>query len=193
MTQLKDPLRLGQVCTSVATSGDAFPTASCSSGTATAGSLTLPTTTTATVQQVGVVSTYVTAMTHFAPMFEIRWQSSDLPSSSTEDQTPSLSSSATANPSPGLSTGAKAGIGTAVPLAVLAMIAAALLLWRRRRTKSRQEAGVAQPKEPSNAGQVEMEQAPSTMIAEMDTTKRPREMPAKTSWSPDRYELPGTH
>ena len=111
----------------------------CSDGSSQAYSyLTVPETNTVT----GISSTStavgkntLTSFEVYAPMIEIRWQSSDR-SAHTPTNTGSRSTSPPAqnssSGSSGLSTGAKAAIGVVVPVAVIAILVGIFFFWRRK-------------------------------------------------------------
>jgi LPXTG-motif cell wall-anchored protein len=132
---------IAQTCVLYASS-TSFPIVTCQSGTSAAFSYyTLPTTVSATVtsaSKVSVTAATITAFNMYAPMIQINWQSSDLPTTSTSTSGTSSASSRTsqtsiAQASSKLSTGAEAGIGVGVALGVIAIGIISWVLYRRRR------------------------------------------------------------
>nr|POE51804.1 hypothetical protein CFP56_26011 [Quercus suber] len=116
--------------------------------------LVLPLTAAATATTATASAYTITSYQIWAPMVELRWQSTDLPASFTSAPTNSrstgsgsISRSGTNSPSStdgtssvaqvhtGLSTGEQVAIGLVVPLIVLALLALiSAFIWRRRRT-----------------------------------------------------------
>ena len=127
-----------QTCSSVAQSGSTVPVITCSEGSSQGYTyLTIPMTETKTgisssASRVGEFA--ISSFEVLAPMIEIRWQSSDLPTSTpTHTQAKSTSShSAAPSSGSGLSTGAKAAIGVVVPVAAIAILAGIFFFWRRK-------------------------------------------------------------
>ncbi|KAH8890963.1 hypothetical protein GQ53DRAFT_164843 [Thozetella sp. PMI_491] len=133
----------GNTCFITATS-TTISTVMCVNGTNNLGFKTVPD------QDVGI-NTY----TLFAPMYQLNWQSSDRPDSSSAQQTSTSSAGSSSTPSPassgtsgniasqtspppaestgGLSSGAAAGIGVGATVLVVAIVAAVFFLWRRKR------------------------------------------------------------
>ncbi|KAI1367069.1 hypothetical protein F5Y08DRAFT_299329 [Xylaria arbuscula] len=148
-----------QTCYSVARTGS-FPVVGCSSGTSNDfhyHHVPVTVTVTETVQSFSVEFesesiSYIDAVTVYAPLFQIHYQSTDLSladsvtgsssSASGGDTTarPSISPSLSASPSnnAGLSTAAKAGIGVGVGLGGLGLLllSISIFLYRRRRGAS---------------------------------------------------------
>ena len=134
----------------------------------------------------------ITTAVLFAPMFQMNFQSSDLPATTTLSSSSASSSSvdlaptpppavtiiATLSPSPGLSTGAKAAIGVVIPVVVLT--AAVLGFWfMRRRRRSRNEPVGPGPAGPAETLQVQEHFAPATSPhkrSELDGTLSRQEM-----------------
>ncbi|RSM02880.1 hypothetical protein CEP52_007729 [Fusarium oligoseptatum] len=123
-----------------------------------------------------------------APMFQLNYQSSDLPSStgtssettgSTRETMASNTSDADTEPSSGLSTGAQAGIGAGVGVAGLLLIGAGLYFWRRKRN-TRAPVPTEEPKTES----------PGNYISEIDGGT-PRYPPAELEAATP--ELEGSH
>ncbi|KUJ10486.1 uncharacterized protein LY89DRAFT_627027 [Mollisia scopiformis] len=136
-----------QTCLTTA-SQTSFQVVSCQSGsTGLFTYLTLPQTLTSTVgssASVFLQDQYVLS----APLIQINWQSSDRISSTTSgfgsssptstssspaSQTSSSISTQTSTPSSGLSTGAKAGLGVGIAAVVLAFVALAFFIYRKRK------------------------------------------------------------
>ncbi|KAI0145425.1 hypothetical protein GGR57DRAFT_298026 [Xylariaceae sp. FL1272] len=132
-----------QTCVSVATT-NSFAAVTCSSGSSQDFNYyDVPATATIT-QSEETATTVISRVTIYAPLFQLNFQQTDLPSSSssptkttssTSSETTSASSqSQSASASAGLSTGAKAGIGVGAAAGGLLLIgAAALFIYRRRR------------------------------------------------------------
>ncbi|KAH6990283.1 hypothetical protein EDB80DRAFT_168055 [Ilyonectria destructans] len=136
-----------QTCYSVATTGS-FATVQCSAGKSNGFSyLELPMTYMETLSSEVATST-LRAVTIFAPLFQLNFQSTDIPTRSTPTsdtasglsaKTVAASTSATshadgeASTNSGLSTGVKAGIGAAAGVVFIAIIAAAVFLFLRKR------------------------------------------------------------
>ncbi|USW46713.1 Putative SKG6/AXL2 alpha-helix transmembrane domain-containing protein [Septoria linicola] len=182
--------RAYQTCVSVVTSDGSYLRGDCTSGSlATQTYVTLPQTTTTAFPLVSV-STLISVGTLFAPMIELRRQPSDMPlTTASNTSTAAAAALATStSTSSGLPTGAKIGIGVAVPVIVLAIVLAAFLLWRRRRKQSQDAAApLIATKAP---GQPYTDQPHNAAWAELDTSKQPSEMAAKTPLTYDRHELP---
>lgn len=168
--------------------------------------MTLPYTGTATLSSSVVVSesTYVPGYdftTTFptyqlvAPMIELRFQSSDLPVSTSATPTSSLDTPQTDSTkgknepkSEGLSTGAKAAIGVCVPVFVLALFAGAVFFWRRRRNRSKpDQPQVAYAYEKPPAHQLQ-----GNPVYEMDDQRRTSELGSKVLSSHERHEMRGS-
>ena len=115
-----------QTCSRVVLSGQTVPVITCSEGSSQGYTyLSLPVTETTTgvsssASRVGVYA--ITSFEVLAPMIEIRWQSSDLPTTSSNS----------ASSDSGLSTGAKAAIGVVIPVAVIAILVGIFFFWRRK-------------------------------------------------------------
>ncbi|KAF7562460.1 hypothetical protein G7046_g1683 [Stylonectria norvegica] len=141
-----------QTCYRVVSTGS-FPTVQCESGTSNQYSyVQVPSTFTVTASGDETTSV-ISAITVFAPLIQLNRRAVDLPSSTEASTTSgsqrttgtatatstSTSTSATSqatsgsSSSGGLSVGAQAGIGVGAGLVGLALIAAAVLFWRRRR------------------------------------------------------------
>ncbi len=114
-----------------------FPVVSCQSGTSGAFNfLTIPT----------VVSTAsISSFRLYAPLIQINWQASDLPSTTSTVTTTSTSSASSTTPTGPIksdepksnsSTGGKAGIGIGVAFLAIAILAAAFFLVRRHRRRN---------------------------------------------------------
>jgi len=88
-----------------------------------------------------------------APLIDIRWQSSDRTGSSSDAASPAAGTQTglggdalRSSGNSGLSTGAKAAIGVAIPVVLIAMMAGAFFLWRKRRkTKTAPSRGIELP------------------------------------------------
>lgn len=115
-----------------------------------------------------------------APMFQLNYQSSDLPSStsassesettgSTRETMASNTSEPDTEPSPGLSTGAQAGIGVGAGVAGLLLIGAGLYFWRRKRNTRTPVPIAEEPKSES----------PGNFISEVDGGIPPTHPPAE--------------
>ncbi|EMD00377.1 hypothetical protein BAUCODRAFT_162095 [Baudoinia panamericana UAMH 10762] len=139
---------VAQTCISTATTGQSFPMGLCSSF-STSGLSTYIVGGTTTVISSSFTSTVTTSeFTVFAPLIDIRWQSSDdivtatsttsMSTSSTTalDGTASAIKSATAG-SGGLGVGAEAAVGVVVPVIVLLAMGVGLGMWLRRRRQSK--------------------------------------------------------
>jgi LPXTG-motif cell wall-anchored protein len=161
---------------------------SCSEGDSILNWLTFPATFTKTSSDGESVST-MDGVTIRAPMFQLNYQSSDLPSStgtsrettgSTRETMASNTSDADTEPSSGLSTGAQAGIGVGVGLAGLLLIGAGLYFWRRKRNTRTPVPTEEEPKSES----------PGNYISEVDGST-PRYPPAELEAATP--ELEGSH
>ena len=157
---------MGNTCVQVVTSG-AIRTATCkSAGVWDAGGppLMVPATQTVAVGS-SVSSQYVPTFTVYAPMFQLNFQSTDLPASSTTQSrqstgAPTMSVPTETNtgaPDAGLSAGARAGIGVGVAAVVIGLLVAIVLLVRRRK---RREAGVTPQSGQSAHWKVQTQQYP---------------------------------
>ena len=134
-----------QTCYAIITKGS-FPTVQCSSGTSNMFSfLSIPATITTTNSE-AVAVTVLSRVSVLAPLFQLNWQKTDLPSSTTPatnaattgptpSSSPTHSPQETNPPAAGLSKGAAAGIGVGVGIAGLALIVALVWFVRRRRRK----------------------------------------------------------
>ncbi|ETS73828.1 hypothetical protein PFICI_14774 [Pestalotiopsis fici W106-1] len=139
----------GQTCISVGSTGS-FAAVQCSSGQSEGFTyLDLPATVTETVSS-SESALILETFTLSAPLFQLNFQSSDLPSTVTGPitiTTDATTSSASTFPqtassaSGGLSTGAKAGIGVGAGLAVIALFGALLFYFSRRRKRPAELAG----------------------------------------------------
>ncbi|KAM0438704.1 hypothetical protein ACHAPT_001461 [Fusarium lateritium] len=179
-----------QTCKSIASRGS-IQVVSCSSGDTHLNWLTLPATFTQTNSDGDESLTEMDDVTIRAPMFQLNYQASDLPSStgslsettgSTRDSVPSNTSDSAgdSSSSSSLSTGAQAGIGVGVGVAGLALIGAALYFWRKRRRIT----PVPTEEEPK-AG------SPGNYISEVDGGVPPRYPPAELEAATP--ELEGSH
>ncbi|KAI8634263.1 hypothetical protein F5Y19DRAFT_412738 [Xylariaceae sp. FL1651] len=139
-----------QTCYSIASTGS-FAAVHCSSGTSNGFNYYgVPTTATATggisTATEGTSTTVISVVTIYAPLFQLLYQSTDLPSVQPASTTStaissSITSTTTTIPAPsssqlaegGLSTGAKAGIGVGAGIAGLALLGAAVFFFFRRR------------------------------------------------------------
>ncbi|KAI1260706.1 hypothetical protein F5Y18DRAFT_432067 [Xylariaceae sp. FL1019] len=153
-----------QTCMSIATT-DSFAAVTCSSGSSQDFNYyNVPAT--ATITQSEETSTAVISrITVYAPLFQLNFQETDLPSSSSTNTASSTSSRATsvasapsesqtASASTGLSSGAKAGIGIGAALGALLLIgAAALFFYRRRRRPAANAAEIMTFEPKSQPGQ----------------------------------------
>lgn len=133
-----------QTCRSIAAAQSSIVIGTCESGymVSTLTTLQLP-----LAVPTSDTSFTITSYEFYAAMMDIRWQASDLHTTTTTPLIPGVStSSSTANatspPSTaassstlphGLSTGAEAAIGVVVPCVAIAAIAGLVLWWRRRR------------------------------------------------------------
>ncbi|RSL68306.1 hypothetical protein CEP54_002879 [Fusarium duplospermum] len=131
-----------QTCISVVSRGS-MQFVSCSDGDSVLNWLTLPATFTKTNSDGDESLSTMDGVSIRAPMFQLNYQSSDLPSStgtssettgSTRETMTSNTSEADTEPSSGLSTGAQAGIGVGVGVAGLLLIGVGLYFWRRKRS-----------------------------------------------------------
>ncbi|KAF3025101.1 hypothetical protein E8E14_014591 [Neopestalotiopsis sp. 37M] len=130
-----------------------------------------------------------------APLFQLNFQSSDLPATMTGSITISTDANTSSTSTPaetgspageGLSTGAKAGIGAGVGVAAVALIGALLffLLRRRKRTPTAELAAQSEPTE-----------APATEAPKQELPgQQPRHnVPAELQVNLVPSELPGNH
>ncbi|KAJ4245590.1 Hypothetical protein NCS54_01235400 [Fusarium falciforme] len=178
-----------QTCESIASRGS-IQVVSCSEGDSILNWLTLPATFTQTNSDGDESVATMDGVTIRAPLFQLNYQSSDLPSStgtssettgSTREATASNTSDADTEPSPGLSTGAQAGIGVGVGVAGLLLIGAGLYFWRRKRNT---RAPVPTEEEPKS-------ELPSNYISEVDGSTPARYPPAELEAATP--ELEGSH
>jgi len=126
-------------------------------------------------------------------MFQLNWREKDLPLSttmpsdkgSTKSTAPSTAtytaaseSSQNSSPSGGLSTGAQAGIGVGVAVVGLAIIAAALYLWRRRRARVpvTSELAANDPKPPGRMAGTPVSPPPQYHPVELDASHHRHEI-----------------
>ncbi|UKZ76498.1 hypothetical protein TrVFT333_004204 [Trichoderma virens FT-333] len=163
----------GNTCIATATS-TSIPTAFCDGTKLTdSGFETFPTvvtfTQTDTASGVVDVETSTRQMVLYAPMFQLNFQSSDLPASTTTASTTSTSNTATTrttsstsqqtttsgadngaaiNPSSGLSNGAKVGLGVGLGLGVAFLLAFAAFIYYYRRSKKLKSLWVANLRTP---------------------------------------------
>ncbi|KAK4553232.1 hypothetical protein LTR86_009762 [Recurvomyces mirabilis] len=147
----------------------------------------------------------ITAFTVEAPLIDIRWRPRDLVALSTSMSAATVSSTGSTStstssqtgsptPDPGLSTAAKVAIGVVIPVVILAIIAGALLIWRRRRTRQKGEgAQVAhhyqevKPHSPDhNPAELRGEQ-----VYEMENSARQPELDNGKNAVQERHELAG--
>ncbi|KAI0505622.1 hypothetical protein F5B22DRAFT_651556 [Xylaria bambusicola] len=156
-----------QTCYSIATTGS-FPVVSCSSGKSNDfADYVVPATVTETVgsASTSLAVALINTVTIYAPLFQLNFQSTDLPSvnpdrtaASTLSSThtiPGDSSSPTSSAAGGLSTGAKAGIGVGAAVGAIgsiALLTAIFLYYRKRARKSPSELMVTE-QSPSNLKQ----------------------------------------
>ncbi|KAI1064830.1 hypothetical protein LB507_001228 [Fusarium sp. FIESC RH6] len=176
-----------QTCTSVASIGS-LQVASCSTRETVLNWLTLPATFT---EETSTVT--LEGVTIYAPMFQLNWREKDLPLSttlsseagntrstapSTATYTAASESSTNSSSSEGLSTGAQAGIGAGVAVVGLAIIGAALYLWRRRRAKvpPTSELAANEPKPPGQMAGTPVSPPPQYHPAELDATHHRHEI-----------------
>lgn len=128
----------------------------------------------------------VTQFQVFAPLIDIRWQSSDRSRSTSSGASPATAShTGPAKNNTGLSTGAQAGIGVGVAVGALAILLGALFLWRRRRKTSRNG-------EPPQAVQEVKHEVDGNPVYELEEE---REMPEAGHKSPpwhERHEVRGS-
>lgn len=161
-----------------------------------------------TVTQVAKTYTNTVNKAYFgADILEIRWQSSDLasitsnpatplPSASSDTSQSTPTSTSSAVPSSGLTTGSKIAIGVVVPIAVLAVLGTFIFLWRRKRKSRRVVQGgnasqgaeytTHQKEQYTDAGP-----AISQEPVELQDRRDPQELSSKTVASNERYELGG--
>lgn len=185
---------IGQTCISIATAGS-FAAVQCSSGQSVGFTyLGIPATVTETNS--GSESAFVLeTFTVSAPLFQLNFQSSDLPATMTGSITISTDANTSSTSTPaetgspageGLSTGAKAGIGAGVGVATVALIGALLffLLRRRKRTPTAELAAQSEPTE-----------APATEAPKQELPgQQPRHnVPAELQVNLVPSELPGNH
>ncbi|KAK4544030.1 hypothetical protein LTR36_004528 [Oleoguttula mirabilis] len=132
-------------------------------------------------------STYpITIYEIYAPMIEIRWQSSALPVNGTSSSpTPTASSATHAAASAGLSTGVKVAIGVVIPMAVL--IAVVLGIWFQR---SRSRMGA----KPGSTAPIPLPESVPELrdnaLHEMEEQRTAHEMDSKGLVNSERHELP---
>ena len=126
-----------QTCKSEAGYGAAFPVVTCESGSSNGFTeMAIP----ATIEASSTTYNFA-AYDMYAPMIEIRWQSSDRPAKTpamTTSTSSTLSSrTGTSTPSNGLATSTKIAIGATVPaLVIIAAVLLGVLLWRRKRGRA---------------------------------------------------------
>ncbi|CAG7555681.1 unnamed protein product [Fusarium equiseti] len=176
-----------QTCTSVASIGS-LQVASCSTSETVLNWLTLPATFT---EETSTVT--LEGLTVYAPMFQLNWREKDLPLSttlssetgstgspgpSTATDTATSESSKNSSSSGGLSTGAQAGIGVGVAVVGLAIIAAALYLWRRIRARvpATSELAGNEPKAPGQMAGTPVSPPPQYHPAELDASHHRHEI-----------------
>ncbi|KAF5248376.1 hypothetical protein FAUST_312 [Fusarium austroamericanum] len=170
-----------QTCFSIATTGS-FAAVQCSSGKSNGfGYLDIPNTV-AETNSGSEEAVTVSSFTVYAPLFQLHFQSSDLPSTKTGSitidsiTTSSSGSSSSAEPTQasssdgGLSTGAKAGIGVGAGLGFIALIGVALFFMRRRKRHTAAPALTEVPKSELTAGQ-------NQHAAELHAQSTPQELP----------------
>ncbi|CZS85583.1 unnamed protein product [Fusarium graminearum] len=170
-----------QTCFSIATTGS-FAAVQCSSGKSNGfGYLDIPNTV-AETNSGSEEAVTVSSFTVYAPLFQLHFKSSDLPSTKTGSitidsiTTSSSGSSSSAEPTQasssggGLSTGAKAGIGVGAGLGFIALIGVALFFMRRRKRHTAAPALTEVPKSELTAGQ-------NQHAAELHAQSTPQELP----------------
>lgn len=144
-----------QTCYSVVTTGS-FPVVGCSSGTSIDFHYyNVPATITETIESpsASLTATLISTVTIYAPLFQLNYQSTDLPSTHSSSTThtttstmgstitiPESLSSQSTSPSPsagvGLSSGAKAGVGVGAGIGGLLLLATIIVFCVRRRRAS---------------------------------------------------------
>lgn len=173
-----------QTCQSGAGDFATFPVVTCQSGSSD-GLTEMSIPTTVSLSQ----STYaVTTYEIYAPMIEIRWQSSDLPANSTSSSQASTSSAAA---SAELSTGTKAAIGVVIPVVILASFALGILLWRRRQSRTSSKLDSAAPAHDRSTNDERSLELQGNALLEMEEQRKAHEMGSKTVASCERHELHG--
>ena len=139
-----------QTCLSIMTSGS-YLAGICQSPVASLTDLqyiTIPGTNTVTYALTTSTATLSKAAL-FAPLFQLNWQSKDLPTTTTSSPSSSLTGTASTSsptatvgptPSSGLSTGATIAIAVVIPVVVIAIAGVLACRWFRRRRQNRASA-----------------------------------------------------
>ena len=179
-----------QTCQSGAGTFASFPVVTCQSGSSN-GLTDLAIPTTISVSE----STYaITTYEIYAPMIEIRWQSSDLPANNTSASTmPTSSKISTATAAPGLSTGGEVAIGVVIPLVVLTAIALGIFIWRRRRSRTRPKPDFDAPAMTRSPLDDRPQELHTNPLYEMDEQRKAHEIGQNGMASYERHELQGNY
>jgi len=141
----------------------------------------------------------ITTYQIYAPMIEIRWQSSDLPANTTSSSagpTSSHGSSGAHTPTEGLSTGVKAAIGAAIAVVILAALAFGFRVHLQRRKRLRlgsEQDKLATPVVAHGYGGVDARptELRGNALFEMEEQRRAQEVDSKDVSTHVRHELQG--
>lgn len=180
-----------QTCQKGAGNLATFPVVTCQSGSSDGlTEMTIPTTVSLS-QSAYTITTYEI----YAPMIEIRWQSSDLSLNSTStSSTPAPTAVRTPAVSGSLSTGAKAAIGAVIPVVVLIAIGLSIYFWRRRQSRTGSQAEATVPAQHAHDLSTS-DRRPSELrgiaLHEMEDQRRAHEMDSKLVANYERHELQG--